>query len=532
MLARLQSFACAGIIVMILCGIVAPTRAATPADTIVMAKAIDDMFTLDPAEVYGLSDGEIMSNLYDRVMRFEPEDLAKLEEEAVESWAVSDDGKTFTFKVRPGQIFHSGNPLTAEDIAFSLQRVVILNKAPAFLLNQLGWSPEDVREHIRALDADTFILKIEKDYSPGLVLDLLSSSVASIVDEKTVMAHEVDGDLGNAWLKTHDAGSGPYVLRSWQPNDSVVMEASSNYRLGLPAIKRVVIKHTPEAATQRLLLEKGDADVARNLTADQLAGLAGNPNIAVTGHVSGEFLYLALNQKDPRLANPKVRQAIRYLVDYRGMVESFLKGQCVIHQAFWPSGFYAALDDNPFSLDVAKAKQLLAEAGYPDGFALRLDAANSAPYSDIAQSVQHSMAEAGIRVDIVSGDYKQVATITRARKHEIALLHWSSDYMDPHSNASAFAYNIDNSDNPKSKVPAWRSAWLIPELSQETEAALREKDSEKRKQLYLDIQRKVQADSPFVIMFQMTPQIAAGSNVKGLVIGPTYDSVFYRLMSK
>ena len=519
-------------VIALLAALGGPARAGTPADTVVMAMAIDDMLTLDPAEVYSLTDGEVISNLYDRVLRFEPEDLAKLQGEVAESWTVGEDGKTLTFKIRSGLKFHSGNPLTAEDVAFSLQRVVILNKAPAFLLNQLGWSPEDVKQHIRALDDQTFSLTIEKNYSPDLVLNLLSSSVASIVDEKTVMAHDANGDLGNAWLKTHDAGSGPYALQSWQANDSVVMQANPDYRLGAPAVKTVILKHTPEASSQRLLLEKGDADIARDLTADQLASLAGNPDIAITGHPSGEFLYLALNQKDTRLANPKVRLAIRYLVDYAGMADSFLKGQCIVHQSFWPSGFYAALDDTPFHLDVAKAKQLLTEAGYPDGFTLRLDAASSAPYSDIAQSLQSSMAEGGIKLDIVIGDYKQVATISRARKHQMALLHWNGDYMDPHANAAAFAYNVDNSDNPKSKVPAWRSAWLIPELSAETEAALEEKDTDKRRALYLDIQRKVQADSPFVIMFQMTPHIASRSNVKGLVIGPTYDSVFYRLMTK
>ncbi len=510
----------------------AKAEAASPPDTIVMAKAIDDMLSLDPAEGYGISDGDIISNSYDRIMRYEPENLHKLVGEAVESWTVSDDGKTFTFKVRPGQRFHSGNPLRAEDIAFSLQRVVILAKAPAFLLAQLGWKAGNVKDMVKATDVATLTLTIAVNYGPQLVLNILSTCVASVVDETEAMKHEVDGDLGHAWLKTHDAGSGPFILESWTPNDSVVLKAYPAYRLGAPKIARVILRHTPEAAAQRLLLEKGDADIARELTTDQIAGLAGNPDITVTTYPSGELWYMALNMKDARLANPKVREAVRYLIDYQGMAASFLKGQLIIHQSFWPSGLYASLEDNPFSLDPAKARQLLTEAGYPDGFDIQLDTPNLSPMVEIAQSVQQTMAAGGIRVNVVQEDSKQVTMLMRVRKEQLAILHWNPDYLDPHANAAVFASNPDNSDNAAVKTLAWRVDWNIPELSEETAAAVEEKDPDKRRAVYLDIQRKVQADGPILVMFQSTKRIATRSNVKGFVFGQTYGAVFYRLLTK
>jgi peptide/nickel transport system substrate-binding protein len=508
-----------------------PARAGTPADTVVVAEAIDGIVSLDPAEAYGL-DGEVVSNCYDRMMRYEPENLDKLVGEAVESWTVSDNGKTFTFKVRPGQKFHSGNPLTAEDIAFSLQRVVTLNKAPGFILTQLGWDADNAKHLIRAVDDSTLSLTIVGDFAPSLVLNLLSSTVASIVDEKEVMRHEVNGDLGNAWLKTHDGGSGAYILRSWTANDSVVMEANPDYPLGAPQVRRVILKHTPEPATQRLLLEKGDVDFARDLTTDQMTGLAGNPDIEVNKYPSGDIWYLALSQKIEALRKPKVREAIRYLIDYQGMAESFLKGQYFVHQSFWPSGFFASLEDNPFSLDVPKAKKLLAEAGYPEGFSVALDISNGEPWIDIAQSIQQTMAQAGIKVEIVLHDHKEASTLHRARKHQMFLNNWDPDFMDPHANAATFAFNIDNSDKPKARTLAWRQSWLIPELSAETEAARQEKDIEKRKQLYLDIQRKVQTDSPILILFQANREIAQRNTVKGFVVGAAYGAIYYRLMTK
>ena len=121
-------------------------RAATPADTLVVAKAIDDIISLDPAEAYELSGIEVVTNVYDRIMRFEPTDITKLVPGVAESVDVSTDGKTFTFKIRAGQKFASGNPVTAEDAAWSLQRVIKLQKTLVFLLSQLGWTRRQCRQ--------------------------------------------------------------------------------------------------------------------------------------------------------------------------------------------------------------------------------------------------------------------------------------------------------------------------------------------------------------------------------------------------
>jgi peptide/nickel transport system substrate-binding protein len=150
----------------------------------------------------------------------------------------------------------------------------------------------------------------------------------------------------------------------------------------------------------------------------------------------------------------------------------------------------------------------------------------------VAQSIQATMAQGGVKVSIVPGEQKQVITKYRARNHQMVLLYWSPDYMDPHSNADTFARNPDNSDDAKSKPLAWRNAWDIPELTKEADAAARERDADKRKQMYLDLQAKIQEDSPFIILFQNTEQVARLSNVKGFVSGPTFDTVYYRLVTK
>jgi len=507
--------------------------AATPKDTLVMAKNIDDIISLDPAQVFEFSGGEVIANVYDRITMYEPEDLTTLVGGVAESWSFSDDGKTITLKVRPGLAFHSGNPVTADDVAWSLQRVVKLDQAPSFILTQFGWDKDNVDGLVTALDPETVQVTIKADFSPGLVLNAFSAGVGSVIDKKTAMAHEKDGDLGHEWLNTNSAGSGAYMLKTWKANEAVILEANSDYRHGAPSMKRVIIRHVPEPAPQRLLLEKGDVDMARDLTADQIAGLESAEGIAIDTFPAALLQYVATNYKHPILSNPKVNEALRWLIDYEGMANSFLKGTWKVHQAFWPEGMWAALNDTPYHLDVAKGKELLAEAGYPDGFEVTLDAFNTSPYQEMAQSVQQTFGQAGIKVNILPAEKKAVYTKHRARKHELILSGWSPDYADPHSNADAFASNPDNSDEAKlTGVLAWRNAWDMPDITATTAAARTELDLDKRKQMYLDIQREVQKRGAFNIMFQKVNQVARRDNVQGFVAGPLFDQTYYRNVTK
>jgi len=508
-------------------------HAATPGDTLVIAKQIDDIISLDPAEAYELTGIEVLANTYDRIMRFDPADVTKLVPSVAESVAVGDDGRTFTFTIRAGQKFSSGNPVTAGDAAWSLRRVIMLEKNPVFLVSQLGWTKENIDEMVTAPDDSTLVVKIGVDFAPSLVYALLGSVVGSVVDQKVAMEHEANGDLGNGWLKNNSAGSGAYVIKSWTPNEAVMLEANPNYRGGLAALKRVVIRHIPEASAQRLALEKGDVDVADNLTPDQIAAIGSNADITVTTIPQALLYYIGLNVKQKELADPKVRQALRYLVDYDGMANSFLKGAAQVHQSFWASGFWAAYDENPYTFDPEKAKALLAEAGYPDGFTLDLDAPNFAPFVNMAQSVQSTFAQGGVKVNIVSSEMAPMLTKYRAREHQALMVYWGPDYMDPHTNADGFVTNIDNSDAATGGKPlAWRNSWQNDDLVKATAAAAQEADEETRKADYIELQKKVLDEGPYIIMFQSISQRADRSNVKGFVQGSSADVTYYNLATK
>ena len=216
-----------------------------------------------------------------------------------------------TFKIRPGIKFHSGNPLTAKDVAFSLQRVVKLNLSPGFILTQFGFTPENMAETIKATDDSTLVLTLDKPYAPTFLLYCLTAGVGSVVDQKLAMEHEKDGDMGHEWLKTNSAGSGPFKLRAWKPNESVSYDANPDYWRGAPKFKRVVTRHIPEPATQRLLLEKGDIDIARKLSPEDLAAVARQRGHQDRQVAQGQHLVSRPEPEEPNLAKPEVREALK-----------------------------------------------------------------------------------------------------------------------------------------------------------------------------------------------------------------------------
>jgi len=504
--------------------------AGTPRDTIVVAKQIDQFISLDPAEAFEPGVGEVTGNLYDQLVGYRSATDPTIVGDLAESWSVADDGLTFRFTLKPGQAFASGNPVTAQDAAWSLQRAVRLNKSPAFILTQFGFTPDNAADRIRAVDDRTLEIRIDQPVAPTFFLNTLTAGVASVVDARLVQSNEAQGDLGNGWLKAHSAGSGPYAVQRWVPNERVVLDGNPHWQgsggqgsggqATGPKTPHLVILHVPEPASQRLLLEKGDVDYARDLTRDQILALKDASGVAVQSEAGDPLLYLGLNQSNPNLAKPEVREALKWLVDYKGIEDSLLSGTFTTHQSFLPTGYLGAVDDAPYRLDVDRARALLARAGLPNGFSVTIDVRNVAPFADIAQALQASFAKAGIKLEILPGDGKQTITKYRARQHDIYIGTWVSDYRDPHSNADAFAFDKDADDANAPKTLAWRNRWEDAGWNRTVTEALREPDAAKRAALYGRLQREVQAEGPYVLLFQQTLVAAHRTGVDGLVLQP------------
>ena len=505
--------------------------AATPKDTLVVAWAIDDIITMDPGEAFEISAGEIMGNAYDRLLRYDVNDPSKLVADLAKSWSVSSDGKTYSFELKPGLKFASGNPITAEDVAFSLQRGVLLDKSPAFILTQFGLSKENVKDKVKQTGPLTLTFETDKSYAPTFVYNCLTANIAAILDKKLVLSKEVSGDLGYAWLKTNYAGSGPLKIREWRANEIVALERNENYHGDKSKMARVLYRHVKEASSQRLQLEKGDVDIARNLSPEDLTALAANKSIKTTSTPKGTVYYIGLNQKNPNLAKPEVREAMKWLVDYAAIGDTLIKNIGTVNQNFMPIGLLGASSEKPYKLDVDKAKALLAKAGLPNGFKVTIDMRTVQPVQGITEAFQQTAKRAGIDIEILPGDGKQTLTKYRARTHDMYIGQWGADYWDPHTNAT-FVQNPDNADDAKTKPLAWRNAWATPELTKKADAAVLERDANKRKIMYEEMQAEFRKSSPFIMLYQQLETAALRSDVNNFKIGPTSDATYMFKVTK
>jgi peptide/nickel transport system substrate-binding protein len=506
-------------------------EAATPKDVVVMGKQIDDMIALDPAQAYEFTDNELDGNIYRKLVMPDPKTGTTVIGDLAEKFEVSADGLTFTFHMRRDAKFDSGKPVTAQDAEFSFHRIVQMNKTPAFIITQFGFAKDNVERLIRATDDHTLTMTLPAPQATSFVLFCISANVGGIVEKTAALEHQQDNDLGNAWLNANSAGAGPFKLNSWKASDTVILEANPHAATP-PGAKRLVIRHMKDPSTQLLSLQRGDIDIARNLGADQLKSLAGNANFHVVSAPQGTSMYFAMNRAVPELAKKEVQQAIKWAIDYDAIAKNITPGVWRVSQSFLPEGLPGALPETPFHKDTAKAKQLLASAGLSSGFSVSMDYASSWPFTDIAQAIQADLGAIGIKLELLPGELKQVITKTRARQHQMALLTWFTDYIDPNSNAQAWCADPDDSDDSKLKILAWRSHFADKEMTDEVDQATKELDDRKRMAIYANLQRQMWERGPFVFLLQADEIAVMQKDVTGFQLGPTPDYFRYAPIRK
>lgn len=470
----------------------AAVHAATPPDQLIIGMSMNNLLSLDPAAATGLDVATIGANLYDMLVELDAKDPSKLVPALAESWKISDDGRTITFNIRKGVKFQSGNPLTAEDVAWSFQRVLKLNMALATTWKSYGFTAQNAEKFLRATDANTFVLELPEPTDPKLVLYTLGASPSAfILDRKAVLEHDKDGDMGNAWLTTNAAGSGAFKLDTWRAKDSLLMSRNETYWRGAPKLRRVVVRHMTESQSMRLMIDRGDIDLAIGMSVPDIEAMKGNKNVEIESVKRGTLYYLAVSMKDPKFADKRVRQAIRSLIDYDGINKTVMPNYGVYHQRPVQMGLPATLQNPGYKLDVAAAKKLLAEAGFPQGFKTTLRVLSDPPFINIATNIQATLAQAGIEASVISGTGNQIYGAMRERKFEMIVGRGGGGAEPhPHSSLRALAYNPNNSDEAKlSNFQGWRTSFFVPELNQIIEKAEVEKDPLKQITLYQDAQK-------------------------------------------
>jgi peptide/nickel transport system substrate-binding protein len=346
--------------------------------------------------------------------------------------------------------------------------------------------------------------------------------VGSIVDSKVVKEHVQktdkypDGDYGLTWLSRNSAGSGPFKLVKWEKSDRVIMDAFPDHFSSPPKVKRVVIKEINEATSRRLQVEKGDIDIAWQVFPDQIKELKKNPDISIATVTALPIYYVGINVTAGPLKDPKVRKAIRYAIDYDGIINNIMGGAGKPLNTFIPEGFAGYTDKLWYKRDLDKAKALLKEAGVAEGFEVVMDHGDQTPFPEIAQALQNSLAEVGIKVKLNKLISAQLWPKYRAQKHELILARWGPDYVDPHTNAQPFA-------DYKAKQLCWRNVYYNDQTSDLIAQASVEMDDAKRIAFYQQANEIIQEDGPYAFLVQPLYQHAVRKNIGEFYPGPTFD---------
>ncbi len=493
--------------------------AATPKNALVMAMNIDAISTFDPAQVGEGITIEILQNTCDTLVRIDPEDERKVVPGLAESWDVSPDGKEITFHLQKNAKFASGKPATARDTALSIQRASQLGFGRTATLTEYGFTKDNIQDRIVATDDHTLVLKFEKAYPPLLMLQSIAIDVVTAtLDMSTVMAQAQNNDMGNRYLAKTTECVGPYRLAKWNAGESILLQATDNYWGKPPALKRVLIRHVAELGTQRLLLSKGDIDVARNLSPDDLNDLEKSGTTRIEKVLKPALYYWAFNASDPIFSNEKVRLAMRYLIDYDGLGKTVMSHVGVPRASYVPLGAVAALnaeEGQPFQLDLERAKTLLAEAGYPNGFEANVLIGTAAYASPVAESIQENAAKIGVKLKLERMANAQLYARMRGREFQSAQLGWQTDVPDAHGNSSRLVYNPDNRMEAKmTQYPSWRMAWQDPAINARVTEALMETDPAKRDAMYASLQKDVMQQGPLAVMFQVTNVAGLSKEIK------------------
>ncbi|RVB80469.1 MULTISPECIES: ABC transporter substrate-binding protein [unclassified Mesorhizobium] len=492
--------------------------AETPDDQLVIATSLAQVLSLDPHQATEAKANEIMANLYDRLVSTDAS--GKISPQLAQSWDIDDRG--ITFHLRETE-FASGNPVTSADVVYSLTRLLKLDQAAAANLKRVGYNADNVETLVTAPDEKTVRIELSGEVTSELLLYRLAMVIASVVDSEQVKSNESNGDWGNAWLRTNSAGSGPFTLSRWTPNEIVILEANEGYVGGEPEMRRVVVRHVPESQVERLMLERGDVDIASALTASDLATFTDKEGFEIQRIPTGGFYVLSMNAGKEPLSNPKVREAIAYGIDYKGMEKAIMGPYGRARTVPVPENFEYAIPSPDWHLDVTKAKSLLAEAGYENGFTLTLKTISQTPRIDLATAIQASLGEIGITLNIQQGNGSEIIAAHRARNFDLLIPQTGAYMQNVLGSMEQFSSNPDNSREANNAGNfVWRSAWDIPELTALTAKASLEPDAKKRGEIYVQMQDMFVAQKPAVLpLFERFEPIVVSTRVQNYVGHPS-----------
>ena len=449
-----------------------------------------DPIGFDPHLTNATASYRILENVYSQLLRFKPN--LEIEGDLAESYRAIDP-TTWEFKQRRGVKFHSGKPLTSADVKYSLERI----KDPE--VKSPRSSQLAAITAIETPDDYTVIIKTEKPFAP--LLAVLADRTMAIVNKDFIEAN--GGKLDNV-----ADGTGPFKFKEWVPNTRTVLEKNPDYFIpGQPLLDEVIYQPIPDDTARSTAVRTGAVDFIEYAPPKDLELLRGDSNIVITGEGNNNVRFLAFNTTVKPFDNPKVRQAIAWAVDREAVLQAAMNGAGTpLYAGPFLSSFWPGLKEPVFTRDLDKARQLLAEAGYPDGFTAKLK--NTPTYSFLGNAgiaVQEQLKEVGINLEIESLEWSVFLKDYLGKNFE-AVVSGYSGFADPHppldgTYVTGRQNNFMSYSNPKFDE-------LVARGAQETDLA-------KRAEIYQEAQRILLEDSPMVFLYAANEYEAMQSYVKG-----------------
>jgi peptide/nickel transport system substrate-binding protein len=491
-----------------------PPRAFAQArrNTLVIGIDISDTITLDPARLAQYTSPMTVAAAYDALVTMTPGDYINVKPALATKWARTPDGKGWRFTLRDGVKFATGNPMTIEDVKWSFDRVINLKDQPAQYVAHI--------DRMEIVDSETFDIILKKPEAP--LLTIIAAPEFVVLERKLVEQHGGTAgqdaktkDSATPWLNSNSAGTGAYRIVGWDRHQQIALARNEHHWRGKPAFERVIIRHISDGAAQLLAVRRGDIDAAFNLIPEQIATLKEDRSVRLAPLTSLDFVYMALTQEpefNKALAVKEARHAIGYAIDYDGITQSMLGGAALRPAHFLPIGVNGSTEEIArqigFRQDLAKAKELLGKAGFPDGFEFEIAYGNAAvqgvTYQELAQKIQSDLGRVGIKATLRPMDQVNLRTeYTGGKSKGGVLTFWNPPAVENELWASAVVQRV-----------AKRVHWTPPEdVIKLIERAASESDQKKQADLWIEWQKRVVDQANHFVLFQPIYQEAVRNSI-------------------
>ena len=482
----------------------------------VVVGAATDLKTLDPGHMYEVYGNMIAYAAYDMLFRMDANDMSKPVKSLCTDYTLDDATHTkYTFTLRDGVKFSSGNPLTSADVVWSIQRVMNLKS--------------NTKDHVAGIqevsapDAKTVSITL-KEPDASFLIKLASNAFCVLDSEVMKQQGATDGadaataDKGRDYLDKQSAGSGAYMVESWNQNDQLVLVRNPHYWGQKTNVDKIIIKEIPDANTQISMLEKGEIDVALTLNNDNIGQLEGKDGVKIMKGQTAVTTFLMMNRDaavGKEMANPAVQQAVRYAIDYKGLLELCGDGASLPLNIV-PQGLVGAKTKPDNYQDVEKAKQLMKQAGYENGFTIDFTVASydseGMQWTTLAQKIQSDLKAINITANIRTTEIGVAIDEMRQGKSPFMLMHWSPDYYDINNQLVFLPGEVNAVERVK-----WNASDENKRMGELANLIRQESDYNKRAGYAGELQDLMDADSPYAFLLQHPKAYAVRSNLQNVL---------------